>query len=123
MVLTGGLGGVMEAAASGATDAGGSALGLLPGSDAAEGHDAGLVVPTGLGELRNVLLVRAADGVIAIGGSWGTLSEIAFAERTGVPVVAIGGWTILDASGAPVPHERASSPEEAVRRLLERVGP
>lgn len=95
VVLTGGLGGVMAAAAAGATEAGGTAVGLLPGSDraaASPGHT--LVLPTGLGELRNALLVRAADVVLAIGGSWGTLSEIALAARTGVPVLAVDSWDL-----------------------------
>jgi uncharacterized protein (TIGR00725 family) len=77
-----------------------------------------VVLPTGLGELRNALLVRAADAVIAVGGSWGTLSEIALARRTGVPVVCLGGWQVRDAAGEPVPLETADSPADAVRRIL-----
>ncbi|MCE5287798.1 MAG: TIGR00725 family protein [Nocardiaceae bacterium] len=90
-VLTGGLGGVMAAAASGVESVGGTAIALLPGRDrtvASRGHSVAL--PTGLGEMRNSLLVRCADAVLAIGESWGTLSEIALAARTGVPVVGIG---------------------------------
>ena len=95
VVLTGGLGGVMAAAAAGAADTGGTAVALLPGSDRAEaspGHQ--IVIPTGMGEMRNVLLVRSADAVLAIGGSWGTLSEVALAARAGLPVFAVGGWDL-----------------------------
>ena len=91
LVLTGGLGGVMAAAAAGVDEAGGTAIAILPGvdrADASPGH--AVVLPTGMGEMRNALLVRAADAVLAIGGSWGTLSEVALAARTGVPVVTIG---------------------------------
>lgn len=93
VVLTGGLGGVMAAAAAGADAVGGTTVALLPGSDRADaspGHR--VVIPTGMGEMRNALLVRSADAVLAIGGSWGTLSEVALAARAGLPVFAVGGW-------------------------------
>ncbi len=114
VVVTGGLGGVMAAAASGASAAGGLSLGLLPGLDRAAADPAHTVtVPTGLGELRNGLVVRAADAVLCVGGSWGTLSEVALAVRTGVPVVALGGWKL------PAPGVLdASDVHEAVRLLL-----
>jgi uncharacterized protein (TIGR00725 family) len=95
LVVTGGLGGVMAATAAGVAQAGGTAMALLPGlerSDASPGH--AVVVPTGLGEMRNALLVRSVDAVLAVGGSWGTLSEIALAARTGVPVFAVGSWEL-----------------------------
>ncbi len=95
VVVTGGLGGVMAAAASGVSSRGGTAVALLPGSrrgDASEGHTVAL--PTGLGEMRNALLVRSVDAVLAVGGSWGTLSEVALAVRTGVPVVMLAGWEL-----------------------------
>lgn len=122
VVLTGGLGGVMAAAAEGAAAAGGTSVALLPGTDrgAANPHST-VVIPTGLGEIRNAVLIRAADGVIAVGGSWGTLSEIALAERGGVPVVAVRGWTMHAADGTPVPHEQADTAAEAVRLLLARL--
>src|SRR3954454_10802855 len=90
-LVCGGLGGVMEAACRGARSRGGLTLGLLPGSDrdAANGWVV-VAVPTGLGEARNALVVRTADAVVAIGGGWGTLSEIALALKTGVPVVGVG---------------------------------
>ena len=109
IVLTGGLGGVMAAATEGAAAAGGVTVALQPGPER-EPSAATVVLPTGLGELRNGLLVRCADAVIAVGGSWGTLSEVALAMRTRVPVVAIGGWELPD---VPV----AASPADAVARL------
>jgi uncharacterized protein (TIGR00725 family) len=112
IVLTGGLGGVMAAATEGATAAGGLTVALLPGTDRA-GSAATVVIPTGLGELRNALLVRAADAVIAVGCSWGTLSEIALAMRTGVPLVCLGGWQVV---GADLPQ--AEGPADAVRQAL-----
>ena len=92
-VVCGGLGGVMEAACRGARSEGGLTLGLLPGLDreAANGWVV-VAVPTGLGEARNALVVRAADAVVAIGGGWGTLSEVALALKGGVPVVGLGTW-------------------------------
>lgn len=93
VVVTGGLGGVMAAAAAGAASTGGTVVGLLPGADrsaASAGHS--VVVTTGLGEMRNGLLVRTSDAILAVGGSWGTQSEIALAVRTGVPVVTVVGW-------------------------------
>ena len=84
VVLCGGGTGVMGAAADGAAAGGGTSIGLLPGADRSEAHPSlSFALPTGLGELRNGLLVRAADAVVAVGGSWGTLSEIALAVRTG----------------------------------------
>ena len=76
----------MEAACRGARSRGGLTVGLLPGTDREEANGwVVLALPTGLGEARNALVVRAADAVVAIGGGWGTLSEIAFALRAGVP--------------------------------------
>ena len=116
VVVTGGGTGVMTAASRGAAAAGGTALGLLPGSDRREGNPhLTLSLPTGLGELRNALLVRSADALVAVGGSWGTLSEVALACRTGVPVFALHGWD-LPVDGGPVV---VTDPAEAVARVLE----
>jgi len=92
-LVCGGLGGVMEAACRGARSRGGLTLGLLPGleRDAANGWVL-VAVPTGLGEARNALVVRSADAVVAIGGGWGTLAEIALALKAGVPVVGFDTW-------------------------------
>ena len=117
-VVTGGLDGVMAAAARGVRDEGGLVVGLLPGADrtAAGDHLDSLdfAVPTGLGQARNALVVAAADAVVAVGGSWGTLSEIALARRTGKPVVCLHGWQVLDETGAPLVQTTADSPAAAV---------
>ncbi|MFC7493121.1 MULTISPECIES: TIGR00725 family protein [unclassified Nocardioides] len=103
VLLTGGHHGVMQAAARGARDAGGVSIGLMPGHDRAEGtSEHTYLLPTGLGELRNGLIVRAADAVLAIGCSWGTLSEIALARRTGVPLVLIDPWELPEDVGTVV---------------------
>ncbi|HEY0951241.1 TIGR00725 family protein [Nocardioides sp.] len=100
VLLTGGHHGVMAAAARGARAAGGTSIGLMPGLDRAEGApEHTYLLPTGLGELRNGLLVRAADAVVAVGCSWGTLSEIALARRTGVPLVLLDPWDLPDDVG------------------------
>ncbi|HEV2813391.1 MAG TPA: TIGR00725 family protein [Solirubrobacteraceae bacterium] len=95
VVVTGGLGGVMASACAGASSAGGVTLGLLPGLDRSDANEwVSVAVPTGLGELRNGLVVRAADAVVAVGGGYGTLSEIALALKAGKLVVGIGSWEI-----------------------------
>lgn len=100
LVVTGGLGGVMAAACRGAVEAGGSTLGLLPGEDADAANSwVTVVVPTGLGEARDVLVVRAAAAVVAIGGGWGTLAEVALALRSRVPVLGIGTWELRPPTG------------------------
>ncbi|MEY2512830.1 MAG: hypothetical protein QOJ89_188 [bacterium] len=112
VVVTGGLGGVMEAVCRGARAAGGVSLGILPGDDRSAANDfVTVAVATGMGELRNGLVVRAADAVIAVGGAYGTLSEIALALKTGTPVVTMESWDLPDVV-------TAASPAEAVARAL-----
>ena len=95
VVVTGGLGGVMAAASRGAHEAGGTTLGLLPGEDRGAANPwVTVAVPTGLGELRNGLVVRAADLLVAVGGGHGTLSEIALALRLGRRVVGVHTWDV-----------------------------
>ncbi|ETK35729.1 TIGR00725 family protein [Microbispora sp. ATCC PTA-5024] len=120
VVVCGGYGGVMAAAAAGAREAGGTVVGVLSGRDrAGASPDLTVALPTGMGEARNALIVRAADAVIVVGGSWGTLSELALAMRGGTPVVTLGGWRVVDASGAPVPGPvAAAGPADAVRLAL-----
>lgn len=114
IVVTGGLGGVMEAACRGAQTNGGVTVGLLPQTDRAAANDyVTVAIPTGLGELRNGLVVRASDAVIAVGGSWGTLSEVALALRTGVPVVTLAGWALPEPGDLP-----AGTPGDAVEMAL-----
>jgi uncharacterized protein (TIGR00725 family) len=111
VVVTGGLGGVMEAACRGARSRHGRTLGILPGDDrdAANGW-VEIAVATGLGELRNGLVVRAADLVVAVGGGHGTLSEIALALKLGRPVVGVGTWEVHGV-------EHVSTPAEALNRI------
>ena len=106
-LLCGGLGGVMEAACRGARSEGGFTVGLLPGVDASDANGwVVLSLPTGLGEARNAVIARGADAVVAVGGGWGTLSEIAFALRAGTPVLGVGTWE-LGRDGGPVAGVRA----------------
>ena len=112
VLVCGGRGGVMEAASRGAREAGGLTVGLLPGSDRSEGNAwLSVAVPTGMGEMRNALIVRSVDVVIAIGGEWGTLSEIALARKAGKPVVALSTWDLPEL-------EVVATPAEAVARAL-----
>lgn len=95
VLVCGGLGGVMEAACRGARSLGGVTLGILPGSERAAANAwVSIAVATGLGELRNGLVVRCADAVIAIDGEYGTLSEIALALKAGTRVVGLRSWEI-----------------------------
>jgi uncharacterized protein (TIGR00725 family) len=102
IVVCGGLGGVMAAACRGAKAAGGLTVGLLPGSNRAAANPwVDVAIPTGLGEVRNSLVVQAADAIVAIGGEYGTLSEIALALRAGKSVVGVATWTLIHPSGTP----------------------
>ena len=104
---------MMAAASRGAAGAGGTTLALLPGTDRASANEwVSIALPTGLGELRNGLIVRAADVLIAVGGAYGTLSEIALALRARVPVIGLNTWAI---DGV----EAAESGADAVGRALE----
>lgn len=123
IVVTGGLGGAMAAAAEGCAEAGGTSLALLPGTDRDQASPAHtFALPTGLGEMRNALIVRCVDAVLAVAGSWGTLSEIALAARTGTPVAWVGGRDlgVPDDPGAQAPRlfERA---DQALDWLAEQV--
>jgi uncharacterized protein (TIGR00725 family) len=119
VLLCGGLGGVMEAAARGAARAGGLTVGLLPGFDAADANRwVSLPIVTGMDQARNVILVRSCDAVIAVGGRYGTLSEIALALKLGRPVVGLGTWRLVEPGGRRVPLLLALNPEDAVARAL-----
>jgi uncharacterized protein (TIGR00725 family) len=117
VVVCGGGSGVMAAACRGAQAAGGTTVGLLPGLDRADANPHLTVsLPTGLGQGRNLLLVRASDALVAVGGGFGTLSEVALALRTGVPVVGLATWS-LSLAGRPVPAFPVAEDAEAAARL------
>ena len=111
VVVTGGLGGVMEAASRGARSKRGHTLGILPGEDRETANAwVEIAIATGLGELRNGLVVRAADALVAVGGGHGTLSEVALGLKLGRPVVGLGTWEVHGV-------EHVSTPAEAIDRI------
>jgi uncharacterized protein (TIGR00725 family) len=118
VTLCGGGTGVMAAVAAGARARDGFVVGIRP--DRGRSSEVSVTVATNLGQARNAVLVESADAVIAVGGSWGTLSEVAHAMRRGsIPVVAVGGWRVVDEAGDPVPGIRyVETPEEAVALAL-----
>lgn len=120
-LLCGGLTGVMEAACRGAKSGGGQTVGILPGTDRAEANPyVDVAIPTGMGQMRNALIVLAADALIAVGGGYGTLSEIGHALRLGKPVVGLRTWRAARA-GQSAPIVEVETPRQAldeVARLL-----
>jgi hypothetical protein len=125
IVVCGGLGGVMAAVCRGARSAGGTSVGILPGDDPSAANPwVDVVVATGLGEARNVVVVGSAAAVIAVDGEYGTLSEIAMALRAGTPVVGVGTWSVTRPDGEPdtgiLPME---DPGEAVALALRLAAP
>ena len=122
VVVCGGGDGVMKAACRGAQAVGGLTIGILPGLERSQANEyVRLALPTGMGQMRNALVVQAGQAVIAIGGGPGTLSEIALAFRYNRPVIGLGSWQATDARGRDLVLMEATSPEQAVRLALERV--
>lgn len=120
VVVCGGLGGVMEAACRGARASGGLTLGILPGRDRRDANPhVAVAVPTGLGEARNALVVRAADAVVAVGGAYGTLSEIALALKGGTPVVGLNTWELARGGAPDAGVVAVHSAAEAARTALD----
>lgn len=122
-VVCGGLGGVMQAAARGASSAGGTSIGIVPWDAPSANPDCTYVISTGIGYARNLAVVASGEAAIAIGGEWGTLSEIGYARKLGRTVVALHSWTLEGEGpmeGAPgVVH--AATPEEAVTAALDAI--
>lgn len=113
ILVTGGLGGVMEAASKGAREAGGTTVGILPGFSKEDANKYVLIpITTGLSHARNIIIARSADAVIAISGEYGTLSEIAVALKLGKPVVGIKTWEQIKGL------IKADSAHEAVNRAF-----
>lgn len=109
----------MEAVCEGAHAEGGMTIGFLPGNDRSYANEfVDIALPTGMGEMRNMLLVRASDVVIAIAGEFGTLSEIAYALRLGIPVVGLDTWELRKAGQISEAIVNVTSPDEAVRTAL-----
>jgi len=119
VVVCGGRGGVMDAAARGAREGGGLSVGLLPDDDrAGAGQHLTVSLPTGLGETRNALVARSADALVAVGGEFGTLSEIAFALKLGKPVVGLRTWELAKDGESSDAIVRVETPKEAAARAL-----
>jgi len=118
-VVCGGLGGVMEAVCRGAREAGGHTIGLLPGSDPRDANPwVEFPLPTGLGFTRNAMVAQAGRAVIAIAGSYGTLSEMAFALIGGVPLIGLGAWEFTMRGEADRRVIRAADALDAVEKAL-----
>ena len=119
VLICGGLGGSMEAASKGARDNGGLTLGLIPTYEKETANEyISIVIPTGMGHARNNMIVATADGVIGVGGSWGTLSELAIAVKMGKPVAVLNGWSADGKSKAGMDFIVAETPQEAVEIAL-----
>jgi uncharacterized protein (TIGR00725 family) len=118
-VVCGGLGGVMEAVCKGAVSRGGFTVGILPGNDPRAANEwVSLPIATGVGQARNIAVVRSSEAVIAIGGAFGTLSEIAFALDSDIPVVGIGTWHLTEARAVSDLVWEVATPAEAVNLAL-----
>jgi uncharacterized protein (TIGR00725 family) len=119
VLVCGGMSGIMEHACRGAIDNKGVTIGILPASDRADSNPyLTYSIPTGIGEARNSIVVKSSDGLISIGGSFGTLSEIAFALVYNKPVVGIKTWRVSDSEGNIPPIHYTDNPEEAVKIIL-----
>lgn len=115
ILICGGLGGMMHAAARGAKSENGFTVGILPGDDASDANPfIDLAIPTGLGLLRNGLIVRASDAIVAVRGAYGTLSEIALALGLNVPVIGLNTWTLLRDGNTDPGIMRADNAVDAV---------
>ena len=114
----------MEAVCRGARSEGGMTVGFLPGDLRSEANGyVDVALPTGMGEMRNMLLVRASDVVIAIAGEFGTLSEVAFALRLGIPVVGLDTWELIRKGQPDTSIVRATDATDAVERALQLASP
>lgn len=119
-VVCGGLGGVMEAASKGAASVGGAVVGVLPGADPGDANEyVSAAVATDMGHARNTIIVRSANAAIAVGGGYGTLSEIALAMKCGLVVIGYKTWEARAGGDLRAPGKTAATPEEAVKKALE----
>jgi len=120
ILVCGGLGGVMEAACKGASSQGGITIGILPG-DSRQTANPYIQIPivTGMGYARNITVVKSAQAVIAIGGNYGTLSEISHALQSGIPVIGLNTWSLSRKGHQDDSIIPAQNPTEAVDKALE----
>lgn len=122
MLISGGLGGVMEAASRGAKEAGGLTIGILPSARRADANAyIDIIIPSGLGEARNLLIVNSAQAVIAIGGGYGTLSEIAFALKSNTPLIGINTWQQVRQGKAALKIVKVKTAARAVETVFARI--
>lgn len=122
VLVCGGLGGVMEAACKGAREAGGITVGILPGKSREEANPYVLIpIVTGFSHGRNIIVVRSSQAIIAIEGSYGTLSEIAFALRLNIPVIGLNTWTPIRKGHEIPPIIPAKDPQDAVSKAIEEI--
>ncbi len=118
-LLCGGLGGVMEAACKGAREAGGQTIGILPGNNATAANQyVQIPIVTGMGEMRNVIIIKSAQVVIAIDGEFGTLSEIGHALKNKVPVIGLNTWELSKQGKAKESVIIAKNAKDAVEKAL-----
>jgi uncharacterized protein (TIGR00725 family) len=122
-LVCGGLGGVMEAACRGACQEGGLTVGVLPGENRQTANQfVDIPIVTGVGYARNIAVVKTSHAVIAIGGSYGTLSEIAYALQSGIPVIGLDTWSVSRKGKEKNPIIDARNPAEAVDKAFEMIG-
>lgn len=122
VLVCGGLGGVMEAACRGAAGEGGLTIGILPGDDRRAANPyVKIPIPTGIGYARNVAVAKSAQAVIAIDGSYGTLTEIAYALQSGIPVIGMYTWSISIRDETDPSIIRAGNAREAVKKAIELI--
>jgi uncharacterized protein (TIGR00725 family) len=120
VLVCGGLGGVMEAACRGTSAEGGTTIGILPGEDSLSANPhVQIAIATGMGYARNIVVAKSAWAVIAVGGSYGTLSEIGYALQGGIPVIGLGTWSLSRNGREDKSIITAQSPAEAVEKALE----
>jgi uncharacterized protein (TIGR00725 family) len=124
VLVCGGLGGVMEAACRGASAEGGTTIGILPGEDSQSANPhVQIAIATGMGYARNIVVAKSARAVIAVGGSYGTLSEIGYALQGGIPVIGLGTWSLSRNGREDKSIITAQSPAEAVEKALDLASP
>jgi len=122
ILVCGGLGGIMKAACKGASSEGGTTIGILPGESRQSANPyVQIPIVTGLGEARNVIVVKSAQVVIAIGGRYGTLSEISHALKNGIPVIGLNTWSLSRNGRQDKSIIPAQSPAEAVDKALDLI--